>query len=43
MAVLRAATSFADNGVVALAVARWEKELNRRKLGELGFHPEFEP
>ena len=32
MSQCRAATNFISNGVVTLAVARWEKELNHRKL-----------
>lgn len=35
MSQCRAATNFVSNGVVALAVARWEKELNRRKLSTM--------
>jgi aerobic C4-dicarboxylate transport protein len=35
MSQCRAATNFIGNGVVTLAVARWEKELNNRKLGAL--------
>jgi aerobic C4-dicarboxylate transport protein len=43
MSQCRAATNFVANGVVALAVARWEKELNRRKLGMMfALHPEPE-
>jgi aerobic C4-dicarboxylate transport protein len=43
MSQCRAATNFVANGVVTLAVARWEKELNRRKLGMMfALHPEPE-
>jgi aerobic C4-dicarboxylate transport protein len=43
MSQCRAATNFVSNGVVTLAVARWEKELNRRKLGMMfALHPEPE-
>jgi aerobic C4-dicarboxylate transport protein len=35
MSQCRAATNFVSNGVVALAVAHWEKELNRRKLSTM--------
>jgi len=35
MSQCRAATNFVSNGVVALAVARWEKELNKRKLSTM--------
>lgn len=35
MSQCRAATNFISNGVVTLAVARWENELNRRKLGTM--------
>lgn len=35
MSQCRAATNFVSNGVVALAVARWEKELNKRKLNAM--------
>ena len=32
MSQCRAATNFIGNGIVTLAVARWENELNRRNL-----------
>jgi aerobic C4-dicarboxylate transport protein len=35
MSQCRAATNFISNGVVTLAVARWENELNRHKLGTM--------
>jgi len=43
MSQCRAATNFISNGVVALAVASWEKELNKRKLETIfALHPEPE-
>ena len=44
MSQCRAATNFVANGVVALAVARWEKELNIHKLGRVfALQPQPEP
>lgn len=41
MSQCRAATNFVSNGVVALAVAQWEKSLNKRKLRAMfALHPE---
>jgi aerobic C4-dicarboxylate transport protein len=43
MSQCRAATNFIANGVVTLAVARWEKELNLRMLTTaFSTHPEPE-
>jgi aerobic C4-dicarboxylate transport protein len=43
MSQCRAVTNFIGNGVVALAVARWENELNKRKLRtEFAFQPQPE-
>ena len=43
MSQCRAVTNFIGNGVVTLAVARWENELNHRKLtGMFALHPEPE-
>lgn len=42
MSQCRAATNFIANGVVTLAVARWEKELNLRKLAAV-FSMHVEP
>lgn len=41
MSECRATTNFIGNGIVTLAVARWEKELNGRKLAaSFAAHPE---
>lgn len=43
MSQCRAATNFIANGVVALAVAHWERELNGRKVSMMfALHPEPE-